>query len=124
MSNPVEGKVVVITGASSGLGAASAGYLAGRGATVVLGARRSERIEALADELKVGGAQALAKTTDVTDRAHVKALVDAAVERFGRVDVMLNNAGLMQAAPLEIGGGDIVEQQRAVFFCQVVIFGL
>jgi NADP-dependent 3-hydroxy acid dehydrogenase YdfG len=72
MSNPVEGKVVVITGASSGLGAASARYLAGRGATVVLGARRSERIEALADELKVGGAQALAKTTDVTDRAQIK----------------------------------------------------
>jgi NADP-dependent 3-hydroxy acid dehydrogenase YdfG len=101
MSNPVEGKVVVITGASSGLGAASARYLAGRGATVVLGARRSERIEALADELKVGGAQALAKTTDVTDRAQVKALVDAAVERFGRVDVMLNNAGLMQQSPLD-----------------------
>src|SRR5436853_3968801 len=101
MSNPVEGKVVVITGASSGLGAASARYLAGRGATVVLGARRSERIEALADELKVSGAQALAKTTDVTDRAQVKALVDAAVERFGRVDVMLNNAGLMQQSPLE-----------------------
>jgi NADP-dependent 3-hydroxy acid dehydrogenase YdfG len=101
MSNPVEGKIAVITGASSGLGAATARYLANRGAIVVLGARRRERIEALADELKGNGAKALARTTDVTDRAQVKALVDAAVERFGRVDVMLNNAGLMQQSPLE-----------------------
>src|SRR3954451_16684370 len=101
MGNPIEGKIAVITGASSGLGAATARYLAARGAIVVLGARRSERIEALADELKGGGAEALAKTTDVTDRAQVKGLVDAAVQRFGRVDVMLNNAGLMQQSPLE-----------------------
>jgi NADP-dependent 3-hydroxy acid dehydrogenase YdfG len=101
MSNPIEGKIAVITGASSGLGAATARYLAARGAIVVLGARRMERIEALADELKGNGAKALAKTTDVTDRAQVKALVDAAVETFGRVDVMLNNAGLMQQSPLE-----------------------
>ena len=60
-----------------------------------------ERIEALADELKGNGAKALAKTTDVTDRAQVKPLVDAAVETFGRVDVMLNNAGLMQQSQLE-----------------------
>jgi NADP-dependent 3-hydroxy acid dehydrogenase YdfG len=101
MGNPIEGKIAVITGASSGLGAATARYLAARGAIVVLGARRMERIEALADELKGNGAKALAKTTDVTDRAQVKALVDAAVETFGRVDVMLNNAGLMQQSPLE-----------------------
>jgi NADP-dependent 3-hydroxy acid dehydrogenase YdfG len=101
MGNPIEGKIAVITGASSGLGAATARYLAARGAIVVLGARRIERIEALADELKGNGAKALAKTTDVTDRAQVKALVDAAVETFGRVDVMLNNAGLMQQSPLE-----------------------
>jgi NADP-dependent 3-hydroxy acid dehydrogenase YdfG len=101
MGNPIEGKIAVITGASSGLGAATARYLAARGAIVVLGARRMERIEALADELKGNGAKALAKTTDVTDRAQVKALVDAAVETFGRVDVMLNNAGLMQQSQLE-----------------------
>src|SRR4051794_21850142 len=101
MSNNIKDKVTIITGASSGLGAATARRLAARGATVVLGARRSARIEALADELKRSGTQALAMTTDVTDREQVKALVDAAVERFGRVDVMLNNAGLMQQSPLE-----------------------
>ena len=101
MSNNIKDKVTVITGASSGLGAATARYLAARGATVVLGARRRERIEALADELKRAGTQALAMTTDVTDREQVKALVDAAVQNFGRVDMMLNNAGLMQQSPLE-----------------------
>ena len=101
MSNNIKDKVIVITGASSGLGAATARYLAARGATVVLGARRRARIDALADELKHTGAKALAITTDVTDREQVKALVDAAVREFGRVDVMLNNAGLMQQSPLE-----------------------
>src|SRR3954451_689740 len=101
MSNNINDKVTIITGASSGLGAATARYLAARGATVVLGARRNARIEALADELKRAGTQALAMTTDVTDREQVKALVDAAVQNFGRVDVMLNNAGLMQQSPLE-----------------------
>src|SRR5215213_5113041 len=101
MSNNIKDKVTIITGASSGLGAATARYLAARGATVVLGAPRSARIEALADELKRTGTQALARTTDVTDREQVKALVDAAVQNFGRVDVMLNNAGLMQQSPLE-----------------------
>ena len=101
MSNSIEGRVTVITGASSGLGAATARHLAARGATVVLGARRLERIETLAGELERAGGKAFAVTTDVTDRAQVKALVDAAVQRFGRVDVMLNNAGLMQQSALE-----------------------
>lgn len=97
----IAGKVVVITGASSGLGEAAARYLAERGATVVLGARRTDRIAALADEINGGGGKALALATDVTDAAQVQALVDAAVERFGRIDVMLNNAGLMPHSPLE-----------------------
>jgi NADP-dependent 3-hydroxy acid dehydrogenase YdfG len=97
----ITGKVVVITGASSGLGEATARHLAERGATVVLGARRVERIEALADEIEMAGGKALALATDVTDAAQVQALVDAAVERFGRIDVMLNNAGLMPHSPLE-----------------------
>ncbi|MGC8703326.1 MAG: SDR family oxidoreductase [Thiomonas sp.] len=101
MQHPIQDKVIVITGASSGLGEATARLLAAQGARVVLGARRSERIEALATELKTNGAQALAVTTDVTDAAQVQALVDAAVRTFGRIDVMLNNAGLMPHSPLE-----------------------
>jgi len=101
MSKNVEGKVVVITGASSGLGAATARLLAAQGASVVLGARRAERLESLAKEIKADGGKALAVATDVTDRSQVQKLVDAAVKEFGRVDVMLNNAGLMPLAPLE-----------------------
>ncbi|HEY0022257.1 MAG TPA: SDR family oxidoreductase [Longimicrobium sp.] len=96
----ITGKVVVITGASSGLGEATARYLAERGATVVLGARRADRIQALAGEITGKGGQAFALATDVTDAAQVQALVDAAVERFGRIDVIINNAGLMPLSPL------------------------
>jgi NADP-dependent 3-hydroxy acid dehydrogenase YdfG len=101
MSNNIERKVVVITGASSGLGEAAARHLATRGATVVLGARREDRIRSLADELTSGGGNALAVATDVTKREQVKRLVDEAVHKYGRIDVMINNAGLMQQSPLE-----------------------
>ena len=97
----IKGKVVVITGASSGLGEATARLLSAQGATVVLGARRIERLQKLADELTGSGGKALAVTTDVVHCDQVKRLVDTAVQRFGRVDVMLNNAGLMQQSPLE-----------------------
>jgi NADP-dependent 3-hydroxy acid dehydrogenase YdfG len=101
LSNNIEGKVVVITGASSGLGEATARHLSGQGAIVVLGARRVDRIQSLAQELIDKGGKALAMATDVTRHDDVKALVDAAVQTFGRVDVMLNNAGLMPHSPLE-----------------------
>lgn len=101
MGNNIAGKVVVITGASSGLGEATARHLSAQGATVVLGARRVERIQALADELDGNGGRALAVRTDVTDRAQVQRLVDSAVGSFGRVDVMINNAGIMPSSPLE-----------------------
>ncbi len=101
MSQGVENKVVVITGASSGLGEATARHLAERGAIVVLGARRRERIDALAAELMSKGCRAVAVDTDVTDRKQVQNLVDTAVRQFGHVDVMLNNAGLMPLVPLE-----------------------
>lgn len=101
MIDNIVGKVIVVTGASSGNGAAAARHLAERGAAVVLGARRADRIEALAGELTAAGHKAMAVTTDVTDRVQVKRLVDAAAEGFGRIDVLLNNAGLMPLAPLE-----------------------
>jgi NADP-dependent 3-hydroxy acid dehydrogenase YdfG len=101
MSNNIEGKVVVITGASSGLGAAAARYLSSLGATVVLGARRVDRIQALAKELIARGSQALAVETDVTQFDQVQRLVDTAVQTYGRIDVIINNAGLMPQSPLD-----------------------
>src|SRR5437867_9866138 len=101
MSNNIEGKVVVITGASSGLGEAAARLLSAQGASVVLGARRDDRLKSLAGELTGKGGKALAVTTDVTRRDQVKKLVDTAVQKFRRIDVMINNAGIMPRAPLE-----------------------
>ena len=101
MVNNIEGKVVVITGASSGMGEAAAKHLSGLGATVVLGARRGDRIEKLAKEIQENGGKALAFAMDVTQRDQVKKLVDATVEQFGRVDVMLNNAGVMPLSPMD-----------------------
>lgn len=101
MSKDIDGKVVVIMGASSGVGEASARLLSSQGATLVLGARRAERIQALAGELNGKGGKALAVPTDVTDRSQVKHLVDSAVNTYGRVDVILNNAGVMPHSPLE-----------------------
>jgi NADP-dependent 3-hydroxy acid dehydrogenase YdfG len=97
----ISGKIVVITGASSGLGEATARYLAARGATVVLGARRIERLHALVDEITKAGGTASSIATDVTDPAQVQALVDSAVEKHGRIDVLLNNAGIMPHSPLD-----------------------
>ena len=104
MSQNIDGKVVVITGASSGLGEATARHLAGEGAKLVLGARRLDRLQALARELNLGTDAAV--ETDVTDREQVKRLVDAAVAAHGRIDVIVNNAGLMPHSPLERGKVD------------------
>lgn len=101
MAQGIEGKVIVITGASSGLGHAAARLLAEGGATVVLGARRIERLDALAKEIAEKGGKALPIQTDVVDRDQVRNLVDTAVARFGRVDVMVNNAGVMPLSPLD-----------------------
>jgi NADP-dependent 3-hydroxy acid dehydrogenase YdfG len=101
MASHIEGKVIVVTGASSGLGEAAARLLSAEGATLVMGARRKDRMDALVGEMTAEGRQAVAMATDVTRREQVEALVDAAVSRFGRVDVMLNNAGLMPNSPLE-----------------------
>ena len=103
MENNIQGKVVVITGASSGLGEATAKLLSVQGAIVVLAARRTERIDKLAADIKEKGGKALAITTDVTDVEQVRKLVDKTVNEFGRIDVMINNAGLMQQSPLDSG---------------------
>jgi NADP-dependent 3-hydroxy acid dehydrogenase YdfG len=101
MTQGIKDKIVVVTGASSGLGEATARLLSAQGATVVLGARRADRLQALAKDLEGRGGKALALTTDVTRREQIKALVDSAVQSYGRIDVMINNAGLMPQAPLE-----------------------
>ncbi|WP_240935538.1 SDR family oxidoreductase [Hymenobacter sp. HDW8] len=101
MENNIKGKVVVITGASSSMGEAAAKHLSALGATVVLGARRADRIETLAQEIQDNGGQALAFAVDVTQRDQVKGLVDAAFVQFGRVDVILNNAGIMPLSPMD-----------------------
>jgi NADP-dependent 3-hydroxy acid dehydrogenase YdfG len=101
MTENIAGKVVVITGASSGLGEATARQLAYHGARLVLGARRIDRLKALAKELSLR--EDAAVQTDVTQLEQVKRLVDQAVESHGRIDVLLNNAGLMPHSPLERG---------------------
>jgi NADP-dependent 3-hydroxy acid dehydrogenase YdfG len=101
MENNIKGKVVVITGASSGLGEAAAKHLSQLGATVVVGARRAERIEKIAKEIRGNGGKSLAIVADVTNRDQVKKLVDSAVKEFGRIDVILNNAGIMPLSPME-----------------------
>ncbi|MDN3055643.1 SDR family oxidoreductase [Streptomyces sp. SRF1] len=95
------GKVVLITGASSGIGEATARRLAADGHRVCLGARRTDRLGELAGQITAGGGIAAYQRLDVTSAEDVRAFVAAARERFGRVDVMVNNAGVMPLSPLE-----------------------
>jgi NADP-dependent 3-hydroxy acid dehydrogenase YdfG len=95
-------KVVVITGASSGLGESTARHLASLGATVVLGARRKDRLDVIVREIQAAGGKALSVTADVTKRAEVEGLVQTAVDAYGRIDVLINNAGIMPIAPLAL----------------------
>jgi len=99
MSN-IQGKVVVITGGSSGLGEATARHLASLGAKVFLGARRLDRLNTIVAEIKRADGEAAACKVDVTQRAEVEAFVEAAVAQYGRMDVLVNNAGLMALAPI------------------------
>nr|WP_299034720.1 SDR family oxidoreductase [uncultured Tenacibaculum sp.] len=101
LKNNISGKVVVITGASSGLGETTARHLASLGANVVLGARRENRLQDISNEInQKGNGKAIFVKTDVTKKEEVQSLVDKAVTEFGKVDVMLNNAGLMSIAPM------------------------
>ena len=100
MSANITDKVVVITGASSGLGEATARHLAAKGARLVLAARRVDRLNALVAEITAAGGQAIAVQTDVTVKADAEAMVAAGIKAFGRVDVLVNNAGYMAIAPM------------------------
>jgi NADP-dependent 3-hydroxy acid dehydrogenase YdfG len=97
----IRGKVVAITGASSGIGEATALLLAGRGARLVLGARRGDRLGALAARITARGGQAVSVRTDVRRRADLAGLASLAVERFGRLDVLVGNAGIGPISPLD-----------------------
>jgi NAD(P)-dependent dehydrogenase (short-subunit alcohol dehydrogenase family) len=107
----LDGRVAIVTGASSGLGVAFAQGLAEAGADVVLGARRADRLESTAELVRAAGRRALAVATDVSDPAACTALVEAAVDEFGRVDILVNNAGIGTAVPAT---RETPEQFRAV----------
>ncbi|WP_347259945.1 SDR family oxidoreductase [Rudaea sp.] len=100
MTDNIKDKVVVITGASSGIGEATAKLLAGKGAKVVLGARRADKLKRIADEITQRGGQAAYQQLDVTQQSDNDAIVKLAKDRFGRVDVIFLNAGLMPNSPL------------------------
>lgn len=101
MENNVTGKVVLITGASSGIGEATALLLAERGAKVVLGARREDRLQTLAARITAAGGAVIYAVTDVKKRADLTALVGLALEHFGRLDVLINNAGIASLSPMD-----------------------
>ncbi|KST93054.1 Short chain dehydrogenase [Lactococcus lactis subsp. lactis] len=100
MSNNIENKVVLITGASSGIGQATAELLAKKGAKIVLAARRENRLQELADKIKKAGGQAIYQVTDVTNPEDSKKLVQYAKENFGKIDAIFLNAGIMPSSPL------------------------
>ena len=100
MNDNLQDKIVLVTGASSGIGEATARMLAARGATVVLGARRTDRLEALAAAIAADGGHASVRALDVTSREDVQAFADHALRQHGRIDVLVNNAGLMPLSPL------------------------
>jgi NADP-dependent 3-hydroxy acid dehydrogenase YdfG len=113
---PLEGKVAAITGASSGIGEATAEALAGAGASVAIGARRTDRLDELADRI---GGDVLKQGLDVCDEESARAFVEATRERFGQLDVLVNNAGVMLLGPVE--GADTEEWRRMV---EVNLLGL
>ena len=100
MGERLEGTVALVTGASSGIGEATARALASHGAAVVVAARRKDRLDALAGEIRDGGGRALAVECDVTDQEEAIGLVEEAVRELGRLDTVVNNAGMMLLGPI------------------------
>ncbi|MGK5555051.1 SDR family NAD(P)-dependent oxidoreductase [Actinomadura kijaniata] len=112
MASKLTGTVALVTGASSGIGAATARRLADNGASVALVARRKDRLEALAAEIEAAGGTALAVEADITDRDLAEGAVRQVLERFGRLDILINNAGLMLLGP--VVGADAEEWDRMI----------
>ncbi len=119
MSRPLEGRVAAVTGASSGIGEATAIALAQAGAAVALGARRAERLDSVASAIEKAGGTALAIPADVSIKEQAEEFVRGATEGLGRLDVLVNNAGVMFLGPIE--GADISEWERMV---AVNVFGV
>jgi NADP-dependent 3-hydroxy acid dehydrogenase YdfG len=115
----LDGKVAVITGASSGIGEATAEALSAEGATVVVAARRGDRLEDLVERINGNEGQALSVACDVTDERQAHDLIRQAKEEFGRVDILVNNAGVMQLSEVEKGLSD---EWRTMF--EVNVLGL
>jgi NADP-dependent 3-hydroxy acid dehydrogenase YdfG len=113
MADPLEGKVALITGASSGIGEATAVALAAEGAAVSLGARRKDRIDALAERISGDGGRALAIESDITDEAAANALVERTASELGGLDILVNNAGVMLLGP--VAGADTEHWRRMVY---------
>src|SRR6059036_3527636 len=109
---PLDGTVALVTGASSGIGDATARRLAEHGASVVVVARRKDRLDTLVSEIEAAGGTALAVEADITDRDQADLAAQAAVERFGRLDILVNNAGLMLLGP--VVGADVGEWDRMI----------
>lgn len=101
MTRPLDGTVALITGASSGIGEATARALAAQGAAVALAARRADRLDRLSDEIKATGGRTLVIETDVTDSAQAESAVETTVRELGRLDTVINNAGVMLLGPIE-----------------------
>jgi NADP-dependent 3-hydroxy acid dehydrogenase YdfG len=112
MASKLTGTVALVTGASSGIGAATARRLADYGASVALVARRRDRLEILATEIATAGGTALVAEADITDRAQAETAVERTVERFGRLDILVNNAGLMLLGP--VVDADVDEWDRMI----------
>ncbi|AQW55887.1 SDR family NAD(P)-dependent oxidoreductase [Streptomyces violaceusniger] len=112
MASKLTGTIALVTGASSGIGAATARRLAEDGASVALVARRKDRLDGLATEIEKAGGTALVVEADITDRAQAEAAVQQTVEHFGRLDTLVNNAGLMLLGP--VVGADMEEWERMI----------
>ena len=111
-SDGITGKVIAVTGAGRGIGAATARLLAARGARLVLGSRAEQELAGVADAITVSGGQAAYRRTDVTRPEDLRALVDLAGQRFGRLDVLANIAGVAINAPL--GSGELADWNRMI----------